>query len=34
VLFDPHAIGLNERRFKRVGSWLELTDHVFAREDP
>jgi hypothetical protein len=34
VLFDPHAIRLNERRFKRVGSWLELTDHVFAREDP
>ena len=33
VLFDPHATGLSESRFKRASSWQELTDLLFAREN-
>ena len=34
VLFDPHATNLKETRFRRTGSWQELTDLLFTRENP
>jgi len=34
ILFDPHGAGLSERRFKRAGSWQELSDLLFSRENP
>ena len=33
VLFDPHATGPRETRFKRVGSWHDLTELIFARDN-
>ena len=34
VLFDPHATGPSEPSFKRAGSWQELTDLLFSRDNP
>ncbi|HJN10024.1 MAG: hypothetical protein QGH33_14435 [Pirellulaceae bacterium] len=33
VLFDPHATGQSEPNFKRAGSWQELTDLLFSRDN-
>ena len=34
LLFDPHATSLSGPCFKRVGSWQELTELLFSRDNP